>query len=74
MKEIDEERKNQDNRHSNGVRIMIETPEKEKRPMTAEEIVYTLSKQQDDIKKLMSRVQELEGLLGQSREIIQRMC
>jgi glycosyltransferase involved in cell wall biosynthesis len=70
MKEIDEQRKNLENRHSNGFRIMIETPGKEKRSMTPDEIVFTLSKQQDEIKRLMNRVQELEGLLVESQKII----
>jgi len=73
MKEIDEERKNQENRHSNGFRIMVETPGKEKRPMTPDEVVFTLSKQQEEIKRLMSHVQELEGLLVESQNIIQRL-
>ena len=73
MKEIDEERKNQENRHSNGFRIMVETPGKEKRPMTPDEVVFTLSKQQEEIKRLMSHVQELEGLLTASQNMIQRL-
>jgi hypothetical protein len=73
MKEIDEERKNQENRHSNGFRIMVETPGKEKRPMNPDEIVYTLSKQQEEIKRLMGRVQELQGLLVESQKIIQHL-
>lgn len=73
MKEIDEERKNQENRHSNGFRIMVETPGKEKRPMNPDEIVYTLSKQQEEIKRLTGRVQELEGLLIESQKIIQHL-
>ena len=73
MKEIDEERKNQENRHSNGFRIMVETPGKGKRPMNPDEIVFTLSKQQEEIKRLMGRVQELETLLIESQQIIQRM-
>lgn len=73
MNEIDEERKNFENRHSNGFRIMIETPGKEKRPMNPDEIVHSLSKQQEEIKRLMGRVQELEILLIESQQIIQRM-
>jgi len=73
MKEIDEERKNLENRHSNGFRIMVETPGKDKRPMNPDEIVFTLSKQQEEIKRLLSRVQELETLLIESQQIIQRM-
>ena len=73
MKEIDEERKNLENRHSNGFRIMVETPGKDKRPMNPDEIVFTLSKQQEEIKRLMSRVQELETLLIESQQIIQRI-
>jgi len=73
MKEIDEERKNQENRHSNGFRIMVETPGKEKRPMNPDEIVYTLSKQQEEIKRLTGRVQDLEGLLIESQKIIQHL-
>ena len=73
MNEIDEERKNLENRHSNGFRIMIETPGKEKRQMNPDEIVHSLSKQQEEIKRLMGRVQELEILLIESQQIIQRM-
>lgn len=66
IQEIDEERMNQENQHSNGFRIMIETSDKKKRPMTPEEVVGTLSKQQQEIKRLMDRVQELENILSKS--------
>ena len=70
IQEIDEQRTNQENQHSNGFRIMVETPDKEKRPMTPQEIISTLSKQQSEIKRLTSRVQELEKSLSQSHQYI----
>ena len=49
---------------------MIETPDKEKRPMTPQEIISTLSKQQSEIKRLTDRVQELDELLSKTHEYI----
>jgi glycosyltransferase involved in cell wall biosynthesis len=63
IKEIDEKRKNLENSNSIGLRIMVESPGNKKRPMTPDEIVMTLSKQQDEIKRLMIRVQELEIII-----------
>ena len=68
--EIDEQRTNQLNQYSNGFRIMIETPDKEKRPMTPQEIISTLSKQQSEIKRLTDRVQELDDLISKTHEYI----
>jgi hypothetical protein len=42
---------------------MVDSPGRVKRPMTPDEIVMTLSKQQDEIKRLMIRVQELEIII-----------
>ncbi len=61
IKEIDEKRRNLENSNSIGLRIMVESPGNKKRPMTADEIVMTLSKQQEEIKRLIRRVQELEN-------------
>ena len=63
IKEIDEKRKNLENSNSVGLRIMVDSPGRVKRPMTPDEIVMTLSKQQDEIKRLMIRVQELEIII-----------
>ena len=63
IKEIDEKRKNLENSNSVGLRIMVDSPGRVKRPMTPDEIVMTLSKQQDEIKRLMIRVQELENIV-----------
>ena len=63
IKEIDEKRKNLENSNSVGLRIMVDSPGRVKRPMTPDEIVTTLSKQQDEIKRLMIRVQELEIII-----------
>jgi len=59
IKEIDEQRKN-----SQGpMKIMMEVPGQGKRALSGKEIVDALSNQQEVIKKLTERVQELESKL-----------
>lgn len=58
IKEIDEKRKN-----SGPMKVMMEVPGQGKRALSGKEIVDALSNQQEVIKKLTARVQELEGKL-----------
>jgi glycosyltransferase involved in cell wall biosynthesis len=71
IKEMDEERKQMLTNHNGtgGVSIIIETPEG-KRPMNPHEIVQVLSTQQQQIKQLVGRVQELEAILTKTKEFI----
>jgi glycosyltransferase involved in cell wall biosynthesis len=58
IKEIDEKRKN-----SGPMKVMMEVPGQGKRALSGKEIVDALSNQQEVIKKLTARVQELEDKL-----------
>ena len=69
MLEINEERKKMENANI-GAKIMVDTPGKGKRALTGEEIVQTLSSQQEHIKVLTTRVQELENKLENIKKIV----
>lgn len=69
MAEIEQERQSMDSTKT-GMQIMVETPGVGKRPMTGEEIIHTLSGQQELIKKQIDRIKELEDCLIQLKTCI----
>lgn len=68
MREIDEQRKSMEN-SSIGAKIMVDTPGKGKRALSGEEIVKTLMAQQEHIKKLIARNEELENKLKKIKDL-----